>query len=265
MCKFLSPGFCLLTLLVTNPLANAEVNARILETGPPAPVTLGKMEWLNIRVFYTADEEVIFSPDSYYKDKRVFDENHFLVSGFRPPGSGEAAVAIAFTDSRRVDLLKVFAWSRSGRVIGEMSLPVDIRWTGRAPATAKQTPDWARGLEDQQIEQARKAATPQSWTWSETALGMAATVLMFGAVPAYFVLQVIALWRLRSGWLKASLLPVIPMILVLVYTIDAYNKESNLWPIVLIFSSPVAAAYVLAILVIHRISERARGAVAPAA
>jgi len=262
VCKFLSPGFWLLTLLLTNALANAEVNARILETDPPAPATLGKMEWLNIRVFYSADEEVMFSPDSYYQGKRVFDENHFLVSGFRSPGSGEAAVAIAFTNSRRVDLVKVFAWSRSGRVIGEMSFPVDIRWTGLAQTANRQTPDWARGLEAEQIEQTRKAAAPHTWTWNEAALGLAATALMFGAVPAYFVLQTIALWRLRSGWLKASLLPVIPMILVFLYTLDAYNKESNLWPIVLIFISPLAAAYVLVILVIHRISEKARG-VAP--
>jgi hypothetical protein len=94
----------------------------------------------------------------YFKGKRVFDENHFLVSGFRPAGSGEASIAIAFADSRNVDVVKIYAWDRLGHVIGQTSVPVNIRWTTHVASTHRSVPDWARSLEPEQLEQARKTA-----------------------------------------------------------------------------------------------------------
>ena len=254
--RAVSTGLWILISFIGVASAKSEVRARILETDPPAPATLGKMEWLNIHVSYTSDEEVLFSPDSYFRGKRAFDERHFLTSGFRPAGAGDAAVAIAFESSSHVDEVRVVMWGRSGRLIGETSIPVNVNWTGHASAARRQTADWARSLESGQSDQAQRMAAKASWTWGEILWGIAGGLLMYASIPAYLVLQAIGLWSLRNDWLKAAVLPLIPMALVVVYTIDAYLKESNLWPVILILASPIAAVYLLAVLTMHRGRKR---------
>jgi hypothetical protein len=68
------------------------------------------------------------------------------------------------------------------------------------------------------------------------------------SIPAYFVLQ----WQLGrrwSGvWRLAALAPLIVMVPVLIQSILAYIAQSNLWPIVLILSSPFALAYLVGLL-----------------
>jgi len=65
---------------------------------------------------------------------------------------------------------------------------------------------------------------------------------------AYVVVQVLALLALRtSRRRRISLLPAPVMLGVLLWTAYAYNADSNLWPLVMIFASPVAVIAVLAI------------------
>jgi hypothetical protein len=79
-------------------------------------------------------------------------------------------------------------------------------------------------------------------------------VVMLG-VPGYFVLQAWLLYLLRGGWLVAAMLPLPPMALVLAYTVHAFNKGSNLFPIVLIFTAPIAFIYLLVVLVLWRLTH----------
>jgi hypothetical protein len=250
-------------ILLGTAAVSAQVTVGILQTDPPSPAVLSKMDWLNLRVAYDSGQEVQFSADCYYKGKRVFDENHFLVSGFQPAGQGEAAVAIAFADSRKVDVVKVYAWGKSSAgVIGEASLPVDFAWNGKASSSSRPVPDWARNLE--QDEQRDRARTTSARAWSPMDLvGAALGFLMFSPVLAYVVLQVLALSRLRGGWLQAATVPVIPMLLVLLYTIYAYANESNLWPLILLFTSPLAGAYLLAVFGLAWLNGKSKPAPSP--
>jgi hypothetical protein len=204
--RFLTFGLCLPTLLFVPAAAHAQAVTRILETSPASPAFLGRGQWLNIHITYSADQEVMFSPDASYRGQRVFDENRFLSSRFLPAGEGEAAVAVAFADSRKVDVVKVFAWSRSGKILGQTSLDVDVHWTSRANANAAPLPDWAHSLEGQQMDRARSEAAGQSWTFTRVLLGLIGGLVMFGSVPAYLALQVITVFRFTGGWLKAALL-----------------------------------------------------------
>lgn len=65
---------------------------------------------------------------------------------------------------------------------------------------------------------------------------------------AYVVVQVVALLALRTTRRRRiALLPAPVMLGVVLWTIYAYQAESNLWPIVMIFASPLAAIAVLAL------------------
>ena len=73
------------------------------------------------------------------------------------------------------------------------------------------------------------------------------------SVPAYFLLQTLALWRLRGGWRIAAALPAVPMAAIVVQTAFAFLAQSNLFPILLLFGSPPASLYLILLLLIHRV------------
>jgi hypothetical protein len=79
---------------------------------------------------------------------------------------------------------------------------------------------------------------------------------LFLCFPAYVIAQIAAIVFLRRGWRWASLVPVPPMIFVVAATVKAYSDQSNLWPLLLLFSSPVALLYVLAIFGLNLLLRR---------
>lgn len=74
---------------------------------------------------------------------------------------------------------------------------------------------------------------------------------------AYVVLQSLALVALtRNRRRRIALLPGPVMLGVFLWTMYAYQTGSNLWPIVMIFASPVAAIAVLTIWIAIWVEER---------
>ena len=71
--------------------------------------------------------------------------------------------------------------------------------------------------------------------------------LIWLAVPAYIILQFVVIWRSSgpSRWVAA--VPLVVMVPVFVLTGVAYAQESNLWPLWLLFASPVALLYVVVV------------------
>jgi hypothetical protein len=77
--------------------------------------------------------------------------------------------------------------------------------------------------------------------------------LLFLCFPAYVIAQGVAFWRMRHalGWLFIASVPAAVMVLVVVATLRAYYQESTMWPLLLLFTSPVALLFVVILLVIH--------------
>ncbi len=69
--------------------------------------------------------------------------------------------------------------------------------------------------------------------------------LIWLVVPAYIILQFVVIWRSTgvSRWVAAA--PLVFMVPIVVLTVVGLVQESNLWPLLLIFASPVAFLYVL--------------------
>jgi hypothetical protein len=68
--------------------------------------------------------------------------------------------------------------------------------------------------------------------------------LLWLTIPAYVVLQVVALMRSSGGSRVAAVLPLFIMIPVFALTAVALVQESNLWPLWMLFSCPIAMLYV---------------------
>ena len=67
------------------------------------------------------------------------------------------------------------------------------------------------------------------------------------AALAYPMLQFRALRDMRGVWRALAAVPFLPMAYIIVVTLLALREGANLWPILLIFTAPIGAAY-LAIL-----------------
>jgi hypothetical protein len=76
-------------------------------------------------------------------------------------------------------------------------------------------------------------------------------LLVVSLVPAYFVLQPVALLRLSGRWRIAAALPLILAIPALAFSLYALAQDSNLWPMVFILFAPPGTLYLAALLVLR--------------
>jgi hypothetical protein len=74
----------------------------------------------------------------------------------------------------------------------------------------------------------------------------------------YVTAQVAALARLHGIARILAAVPIPFMLWVLYFTFDALAQKAHLWPIVLIFTSPIALAYVVIVATIAFIVRRVR-------
>ena len=62
-------------------------------------------------------------------------------------------------------------------------------------------------------------------------------------VPAYVALQVITIVSTKGAWRLIYAIPVVPMTVIFAWTLFAYLQQSNIWPLVLFFTLPLALMY----------------------
>jgi hypothetical protein len=74
--------------------------------------------------------------------------------------------------------------------------------------------------------------------------------LVMLAVPAYFFMQLLMAVRYRGHWLMFSVVPLLFMVPLAVHAGVAFVAGSSMWPVLLIFASPVAFAYLLALSIV---------------
>jgi hypothetical protein len=75
----------------------------------------------------------------------------------------------------------------------------------------------------------------------------------------YPILQVAAILRSRGWWRVSGMVPLLVMLPTYMFTWIGYIEGSNLWPLWMIFLSPVAATYLVVFFVLlfvgkHRVS-----------
>lgn len=87
-------------------------------------------------------------------------------------------------------------------------------------------------------------------------LGGIIIMVGFAAAIAYPRLQYLALRQMRGVWLVLSLVPLAVMLVVGVVTTLALSEGANLWPILLIFTAPVATVYLAVLRFVERRTTR---------
>jgi hypothetical protein len=231
----------------------AQNSVRVAETWPVSPATLAKSEPFNLRVHYDAPNRVIrVRAEAFFQGNRVPGVNSG--SPEMGPGSGEALFWFAYDSATRVDRIVVHLDGPRGDTLATTTLDVNATWTG-APDPHAPKPEWVTTLEREQnarISEELKAFQEGPMMW----FGAALIAIMPMTVIAFLLLQTIALWKWRGTWRIAALASAIPMAIVLIYTIVAAAAGSNLFPLVLLFSSPPALIYLLVMFAVKRLWSR---------
>jgi hypothetical protein len=243
--------FSVLAWLYLSPSTFAGAGARIqvTETDPASPAILGSWHRFNVRISYVSDEPIRVHGQAFSKGRTVTSATSG--SPLYPPGAGEGMFWFAYTEAAEVDRIVLTAYPARGQTtLAEAALDVELRWTGEKtvpPAPA----DWVRRM-DVEAERRHKEAYEAYMNRPTPAWqGMLFFALMWSPV-AYLVAQVVALRRFQGGWWVAALVPLVPMAIALLYTVSAYRSGSNLFPLVLIFTSPIAFLYLVALMVLRR-------------
>jgi hypothetical protein len=85
------------------------------------------------------------------------------------------------------------------------------------------------------------------------------TVIMSMAaisIIGYLLLQPFLAFRFSSGWRIAALVPLIAIVPVIIHAGYGIATASNLWPVFLIISTPLAFLYLLILAGVHRYATR---------
>jgi hypothetical protein len=90
----------------------------------------------------------------------------------------------------------------------------------------------------------------------QTILGSIIIMVGFCAAIAYPRLQYSVLRQMRGVWLVLSLVPLAVMLVVAVVTALAFSEGANLWPLLLIFTAPVATAFLALLRFVERRATR---------
>lgn len=225
---------------------------RVIETDPPSPSTLGHWEQFHVHLEYETDQAIRIYVEAFNGNARV--PSFTSASPLYPVRKGEADVWVAYDKPAHVD--RIVARSEApGTRVAQIDIPVKLTWTGTKPMSPRQPAPWVERLRDEGTRrlnsefQAQRNRPEASW---ENAL----VYLMMWAGPIYLILQIMLLLRYRNGWRYAAMVPVVPMVGVLIYTMYAFQAGSNIFPIVLIFVSPFALLYLLALMATHKAALR---------
>jgi hypothetical protein len=237
----------LCALLAASGIARGETSVRIIEIDPGASATLGRTQPFSLRIDYTSGEPVVFSAQGSLQGRTVPAMNGG--EPHRGPGQGEVLMWFAYYQAQQIDAVTVTAKTASGKVLAETALPVALSWTGQ-PTAWPAPAAWVQRLqaENERAAKARNQAMMNSPLMM--IMDMVAMVLMW-TVPGYFIAQGWLLWSLSGGWRTAAAAPLLPMGAVLVYTVYAFLDGSNIFPLVLIFTAPMAFIYLTIIAVLH--------------
>ena len=75
---------------------------------------------------------------------------------------------------------------------------------------------------------------------------------------AYLIIQILAIKFVGDGVKRMVWIPLPLMMIVLVGSVVAFNNGSNMWPIWLIVTSPIAIAYISAVWLTHVFKSKRR-------
>ena len=217
----------------------AETAIQILSVDPSSPAEIGQSGDFALRIGFSSTQPVIISVEPLYKGRAVPAINGG--QAHVKAGQGEILLWFSYSKPQRIDAVSVIASSAAGKFVTQTYLPVELAWTGR-PAAPRERARWVQRLKEEERKQTKDQAEASYNSPIMQLMDLLAEAMML-AVPGYFLLQMVLLWRLRGSWRKAAAAPLLPMGVVIAYVVYALLDGSNIVPVALVLTAPFALIY----------------------
>jgi hypothetical protein len=237
-----------LLLLVSGAAVPAEQPAatmNIERTSPSPGATLPRFGSYYIAVRYTTDRPLRIQARAYAHGTSLDAGQSMNGSALHPAPGGTALAWVGYDKPARIDEIRITAYDDAWRPLLVLRYPARVQWLAEPASTYHAPPGWAQAL----IDGERRIAAQEQPAGAAGFVGLAVGgLLIVGALPGYLVLQFLSMRFLDSGWRKAALVPLLLMALACLHAAYALSQDSNLWPIVVILTAPLACLYLAGLL-----------------
>lgn len=239
--------------------AQTVVHATIVETDPKAGSVLQANEPLSVHITYQSDMPLRFETAGYSGGAKIQKSVAMNTAPSYPAGSGEAIAWLSYAEETSIDEVRITLSDKYWKQLDTLSVPIHMTWNGITPQQWRERAPWVT-----QLSSAHQNMTSQAIRAS--ASGNAGGIDMFDiliplmawTIPLYFFLQIYMLKKYQGAWCKAALAPLLVMAPVLAYTGIALFSKSNLWPLLMLFVTPVLALYLIGVLICRYFVRRAQ-------
>lgn len=234
----------ILTVLLSSTAAGSRPAVAIIGSHPGTGSVLAPGQPLYLRISYESPRPLHFQARVPAADSRLLMTNP---SPLYPVGRGEALVWVAFRGEQFVDELVLEVADENRQALQQLRVPVRTRWSASNPDPAPPMPRWAVELNRLQQERVQASFRQDADTGGDGWIQ-----LMALSLPLYLLLQFIAWRRWQGGWRRAGLAPLWVAVPLLAYTLFALFSGSGLWPVMLLFFSPLLFCYLFILFLARR-------------
>ncbi|KTD58884.1 hypothetical protein [Legionella shakespearei] len=247
--RILSAFYMLVMTLLFSSNAVA-LHVELMETSPASPTVLYQDEALYVLIHYKSERPLRFQAVGKYRDQEIMVNVRLNPSQAYPEGEGQAIAWVAYDKPTEIDALKVTVYNENWQPLETKMMMLSAIWQeGNSQRTHSQAP-WVKRLNQEQQASVSKSQEPLSW-WDVLFFQ-----LLYLSVPLYWILQITVLLRWPEEWRKTACLPLLISIPLLVYTLYALYKQSNLWPLMMLFITPITLLILLVIMIYKKMHTR---------
>lgn len=240
--------FFLLLLLAIYSTTSIASSVELIETSPKSPVILNQNEALYVLIRYKSDQPLRFQAIGENLQQRMMDNARFNPSQAYSSGEGEAIAWVAYDNATEIDSITVTIYDANWRALQTKSIPVSAVWQNENSRNNQPLAPWVQRLNQQQQSSV--------FIQSQTPISSGDTrfvQLLFLLIPLYWILQIIIIFNWTGKWKKLACFPLFFSIPLLLYTIYALCAGSNLWPLMMIFTTPFILVFLLIIIGYKRV------------
>lgn len=241
--------FFLIGFLLSYTTIAVALDVELSETSPASPALLHQDEALYVLIRYKSEQPLRFQAIGSYLGKEIKNYARMNPSQVYPAGDGEAIAWVSYYKATEIDAVRVTVYNANWRALETKSLSLSVNWQEERSNVTHPKAPWVNELNQQQ--QASVAAIQQQplSTWDILFIQ-----LLFWSIPIYWILQLIVLWKWSGTWRKIACMPLFISIPLLIYTVFALFAGSNLWPLMMLFITPVILLVLLIIMIMKKMS-----------
>ncbi|PWY55052.1 hypothetical protein DGG96_14035 [Legionella qingyii] len=218
------------------------LNVELSETSPASPAVLHQDESLYVLIHYQSEEPLRFQAIGKYLGQEIKTNIRMNPSQAYPVGDGQAIAWVSYFRETKIDSIMVTVYNANWQPLETQSISISAKWEEDKDTISNPKASWVNELNQQQQASVKIPQEPLS-TWD-----ILFVQLLYFSIPIYWILQLRLLWKWSGSWRKLACIPLLISLPLLVYTVFALFAGSNLWPLMMLFITPVTLLMLLIIM-----------------